>query len=92
MANKKQLIDAFSLTIRLSKKNAKRPLQYDDVLAIIADEKTVDAVEVVRCKDCKHYCQYPKVDKPKACFVHPLTPHFMPDDGFCSYGERRDNG
>ena len=50
-----------------------------------------DVVKVVRCKDCKHYCQYPKVDKPKACFVHPLTPHFMPEDEFCSYGERRDN-
>ncbi len=52
--------------------------------------READAVPVVRCKDCKHYCQYPKVDKPKACFVHPLTPHFMPEDGFCSYGERRE--
>ena len=47
MANEKRLIDAFRLTIRLSKRNRSRPLQYDDVLAIIADEKTVDAVEVV---------------------------------------------
>ena len=47
MANKKRMINAYALTIHLEKKNAKRPLQYDDVLAVIADEKTVDAVEVI---------------------------------------------
>ena len=46
MPDTKRIIDAFSLTTHLAKKNAKRPLQYDDVLAIIANEKTVKAVEV----------------------------------------------
>lgn len=58
----------------------------------IDNAPTVDAVEVVRCKDCKHYMEYPlnKVDKRMCCYVHLLTPHFTPEDGFCSYGERRE--
>ena len=52
------------------------------------------AEDVVRCKDCKHYMEYPvnNVDKRKCCYVHLLTPHFMLEDGFCSYGERRTDG
>ena len=46
----------------------------------------VDAVEVVRCKDCKHYGTN-TVSKLKTCYVHILTPHPMPEDAFCSYGE-----
>ena len=46
---------------------------------------TVDAVPVVRCKDCRSY------NKPKTgwCEVHLDREH--PDD-FCSYGERKDGG
>ena len=46
--------------------------------------------EVVRCKDCKHY----KIDHPRAngyhcCYrMHSIFP--MKPDGFCSYGERRE--
>jgi hypothetical protein len=53
---------------------------------------TVDAVEVVRCKDCKHY-------KPQSKSAHwQSTTHYCcrcavvkvnPDD-FCSYGERKE--
>jgi len=39
---------------------------------------TVDAVEVVRCKDCKHW-------HGGDCYRIEIT---RPDD-FCSYGERR---
>ena len=48
----------------------------------IEDAPSVDAVEVVRCKDCKHYlpammlCQHPEgLDVPDKM-------------GFCNYGER----
>ena len=53
--------------------------------------ESLDVVEVVRCKDCKHYMEYPK-SKKMCCYVHILTPHFMLPDGFCCYGERKDNG
>ena len=52
---------------------------------VLKQTKTVDAMEVVRCKDCKHYyysayamrcvCDFDKKEWDK--------------DDFCSYGERR---
>ena len=47
---------------------------------------TVDAVEVVRCNDCKHY----KPDEYECgCDFAGGLPYVKADD-FCSYGERRD--
>lgn len=45
--------------------------------------QTVDAVPVVRCRDCRSY------NKPKTgwCEVHLDSEH--PDD-YCSYGKRKD--
>lgn len=47
---------------------------------------TVDAVEVVRCKDCKHR-------KEKICF-NPCYGMWvgveLKDNDFCSYGERKE--
>ena len=52
---------------------------------------TIDAVPVVRCKDCKHY----KPQKKSAHWEHRayycnrvVTIKVQPDD-FCSYGERK---
>ena len=66
----------------------------DEITNCVADvvnAPTVDAVEVVRCKDCKHayltyngevkYCEI--FDKEEAVY---LPPSF-----FCAYGERRNN-
>lgn len=54
----------------------------------IENAPTVDAVEVVRCKDCIHR-------KEKACF-NPCAGMWvgveLKDSDFCSYGERKDNG
>ncbi len=54
-----------------------------DVIAEIPD---ADVVEVVRCKDCKHYGEMlPGVDKRFICHKTALntTPNF-----FCAFGER----
>ena len=54
----------------------------------LADVSTVDAVEVVRCKGCKHLGFKDLgngVCNRKMCGI------VYPDD-FCSYGERKDNG
>ena len=53
-----------------------------------------DVVPVVRCKDCKHYD-----NSEGLCWCHlnskffpgGLDWHGFPEDGFCSYGERKDN-
>lgn len=54
-----------------------------------AAEVLEKSAPVVRCKDCKHYVDRKEISK-KCCYVHLLTPHPMPEDGFCSYGERKD--
>ena len=58
MQRTKKLIDPYDLTIHLAQKNAKHPLQYDDVLAVIADEKRVEAVEVVHGRWVSRICSY----------------------------------
>ena len=55
-------------------------------------EKTVDAVEVVRCKDCKSWEQYNACDgsKPHRCMnLNAIFYMRTAPDDFCSYGERR---
>lgn len=53
---------------------------------VIGKSPTVDAVEVVRCRDCKHY----KPDEYECgCDFAGGLPYVKADD-FCSYGERRD--
>lgn len=55
---------------------------------------TVDAVEVVRCKDCRFYEQgveYYHYDGIGAKDVCRLYKRQMQEDDFCSYGERRND-
>lgn len=56
----------------------------------IADAPTVDAVEVVRCKDCiRRY----DTDECPMCFLSEGQYYeFTRNDGFCDRGEREDNG
>lgn len=59
---------------------------------MIDDAPTVDAVEVVRCKDCVFYKETEDWDGSKYFACHKraavLIMQMKPDD-FCSYGERR---
>lgn len=51
---------------------------------IIDEAPTVDAVEVVRCKDCKHSDAYP--DKELIwCLLHGCM---MADNGYCDCGDK----
>ena len=86
MANEKRLISRAKLVIVLAKKFRNGMIHYDDLMAAIADIPTVDAVEVVRCKDCKYredgLCPMESVEQ---------YPWFATkNDAFCSYGERRE--
>lgn len=59
----------------------------EDVIMMIKTAPTVDAVEVVRCKDCKHcdpenhHCDHP---------MGTAAPLRRKPDDFCSYGERKE--
>jgi len=67
-------------------------------IMLVVDAPTVDAVEVVRCKDCKHYKEGELLAPNKFCFrlMHPTENRHIgynfSDNDFCSYGERKDNG
>ena len=64
---------------------------HGDLITIIFDAPTVDAVEVVRCKDCKYYNKHLALEP----FCEYLTDKlgycdeavYMQDDDFCSYGK-----
>lgn len=54
--------------------------------AIVQNAPTIDAVQVVRCKDCTEY--EPDEDgDPGGCCTN--TAFWMPEDGYCSDGERK---
>ena len=96
MANEKRLIDADELIKEVRRQAKIDPVTYPiisatlNAVAELADGLTiVDAVEVVRCKDCKHYllpqgfCKHDRHDYQTMSVV-------QEDDDFCSYGERRE--
>ena len=75
-----RLIDADAL-----EKNLSNDLPYKgSVKRVLIQAPTVDAVEVVRCKNCIHKHEY--TEYLLYCFHHGMTKKY---DDFCSYGERR---
>lgn len=57
--------------------------------SILENWPTVDAVEVVRCKDCRYYNAFQGCPvRISGCFMNgKLLPRL---NDFCSYGERRE--
>ena len=75
-----------------------RGFPLDIVQKALETAQTIDAVEVVRCRDCKYYYDY-GVNRDYCCHRSKCRKQvfdfkFKADD-FCSYGERKegaDNG
>ena len=94
MANEKRLIDADALEQFIAD-NYGYPAV--DILHEISTFPTVEAVEVVRCKDCVYAKNNYLVhglclcEKQMHHVVHGDRPKnaLMCEDDFCSYGERR---
>jgi hypothetical protein len=82
MANEKRLIDANALMESKWWDSLKDDFDKARAKIIVQSCPTVDAVEVVRCKDCKRF---------DVCFPTPYIKK-LHELAFCSYGERRDNG
>ena len=76
--------------------NEDNPLaSLDELINRICNAPTIDAVPVVRCKDCKHNVANRNHDELDATDYSDITcDYFMTDgmhpDDFCSYGGRRD--
>ena len=62
---------------------------YRDIKKSIEATKTVDAVPVVRCNECKH--SYADLDG-LCCTYGVCIDSIVPEDFYCSYGERRGGG
>lgn len=60
---------------------------FDDALQVVEDAPTIDAVEVVRCKDCIH----DNTADCHLCWIENHTLQFINHDAefFCGKGERR---
>ena len=56
---------------------------FNAIKGVIDEAPTIDAIEVVRCKNCKYWASAEDYD----CEIH--SGAFGAED-FCSYGERRD--
>ena len=94
-----RLIDADAVLAELDKFANPMPNKsgYDFLCGIataiteIEDSPTVDAVEVVRCRDCKHWdSETWFCDNHSTFRHHGLDWNMFSEDDFCSYGERND--
>lgn len=79
-----RLIDADAFLERMSHTDRFFGVVYD-----INDAPTVDAVPVVRCRECK-YAKKAKVNK-KGFRICPASHMEIVDDDYCSYGEREED-
>lgn len=72
---------------------------WNDAVSLLESASTVDAIEVVRCKDCihkptgsgvNHDITFPEQDYRCPCRCEDYWYSWMPDDDwFCANGERR---
>ena len=85
LSTEKRLIDADAFLEKM-----KRTSRYFDVVFDVEEMPTVDAVEVVRCKDCIR--RYDTNESPMCFLSEGQYYEFTRDDGFCDRGERKDNG
>ena len=75
-----RLIDADALLAEYDRQHEGEP---GKARKLIEDAPTVDAVEVVRCKDCRHM---EKSQYGRYCQIWGMY-NGHGDDGFCCYGE-----
>ena len=77
-ALEKQIKEAFKET---------NPVLMGQMLRWVRKQKTIDAVSVVRCKDCKAWNRYEPASVSGRCSFLCMM---RMDDDYCSYGERGD--
>lgn len=87
-SSEKRLIDANALRSYMDEcsKESRFRVYYGYAESFINAAPTVDAVEVVRCKDCRHM---EKSQYGRYCQIWGMY-NGHGDDGFCCYGERKE--
>ena len=89
MKTEQRLIDFDAFGLFLMGKMGFNPANAEMVMQWMDEfikKNTVDAVEVVRCKDCRYYELHKCHNGVNGWFSHRMS------DDFCSYGERRTDG
>ena len=68
-------------------------LMFDVDREVVRKAPAVDAVEVVRCRECVHYCNgiCEQIEYIMDGYYHGTYEEKRPDD-FCSYGVKMDGG
>lgn len=97
MENKKRLIDANKLIDFIDVGHLRHPGELCwselDVANLLLHAPTVDAVEVVRCKECIR--RYDTDECPMCYLIEGKYHEYTNENGFCDRGERKegaDNG
>ena len=85
-----RLIDAEKMKTKIHLENMEA--MEAGIKAWIDRQETVDAVEVVRCKDCKHFYKYLSEEKADGVCWHNNSDFEVTYNHFCSWGERREDG
>lgn len=80
-----RLIDADALIAKYDRQHEGEP---GKARKLIEDAPTIDAVPVVRCKDCRYMNLLG--NGYRYCLVWRGV-NSLGDEGFCNYGERKDN-
>lgn len=65
---------------------------YKDLDEVLNEQPAADVVEVVKCKDCKHYClsDFRKPNEPRWCELINDGYFYPKEDFYCGFGERRE--
>lgn len=84
-----RLIDAKALEQQVKEVFKENPVVMGIMIRWIRKQSTVDAVPVVHCRKCEH--SYEAVGG-RVCTYGVCVDCTVPDDFFCSYGERKDGG
>ncbi len=82
------MIDADALIDAIENSRGKNSIYAQFVRAWVKEAPTEDAVPVVRCRDCKFWSDTPSDILVRKCNVRS---GYASDNGYCSYGERKDN-
>jgi hypothetical protein len=88
MANEKRLMYADDFLDLFYVASAGQDKAFIKAVEMVEDTPTVDAVKVVRCKDCQYFVD--TLPSGYGCSGFGGMTRACPN-GFCSYGERKDN-
>jgi hypothetical protein len=89
--NREELLKDINDSVRFSTRNgvSAELRGAHKIVDCIRSAPACDVVEVVRCKDCKHFCPYEGEEHKGDCAELVGLESCVYEDDYCSYGERR---